>query len=89
MNKKIKVGSLALCASLGLMAQAQATPITGDLSFSGGVTLNSSGATATHVNSFSLSVVSGDGSSPAGDFVGFVAPGAAVTMAAPWVFTAA
>src|SRR6266705_5990042 len=61
--------------------QAQATPITGDLGFSGGTTFNTTSlATATRVNSWFAFVATTTGS-----FVG-VPIGSAVTLAMPWIF---
>ena len=61
--------------------QAQATPITGDLGFSGGSTFNTTSlATATRVNSWFAFV-----GTTTGSFVG-VPIGSSVTLAAPWIF---
>ncbi len=61
--------------------QAQATPITGDLGFSGGTTFNTTSlATATRVNSWFAFV-----GTTTGSFVG-VPIGSVVTLAAPWIF---
>jgi len=61
--------------------QAQATPITGDLGFSGGSAFNTTSlATATRVNSWFAFV-----GTTTGSFVG-VPIGSAVTLAAPWIF---
>src|SRR6266496_262901 len=61
--------------------QAQATPITGDLGFSGGATFNTTSlATATRVNSWFAFV-----GTTTGSFVG-VPIGSSVTLAAPWIF---
>ncbi len=61
--------------------QAQATPITGDLGFSGGSAFNTTSlATATRVNSWFAFV-----GTTTGSFVG-VPIGSSVTLAAPWIF---
>src|SRR5438046_5005208 len=61
--------------------RAQATPITGDLGFSGGSTFNTTSlATATRINSWFAFV-----GTTSGSFVG-VPIGSAVTLAMPWIF---
>lgn len=79
------VVAAAVCGAAGI---AQAVPITGDITFAGGVTLNTASAgTATEVTSWTGPggtgmpvVISDDGS-----FSG-IASGTAVTFSAPWFF---
>jgi VPDSG-CTERM motif len=83
----IKLTAIA-AAVCGLAGIAQAVPISGDITFAGGVTLNtSSSGTATEVLSWtgpggtgSPIVISDDGS-----FSG-IAAGSAATFASPWFF---
>lgn len=73
--------TVAVC----LIGVAQATPITGDIGFSGSVQLNSMSAnTATAVTAWYNTVAA----SPSGSFVGIVNNGDAVSMtgATPWSF---
>lgn len=77
-----------VAAVIGIAGMAQATPISGDITFAGGVQLDSSSAgTATEVLSWTGPggtgepiVISDDGS-----FSG-IAPGTQVTFASPWFF---
>lgn len=77
--------SAAICGAAGI---AQAVPITGDITFDGGVTLNTASAgTATEVTSWTgaggvgmPTVVSADGS-----FSG-IAGGTSVAFSSPWFF---
>jgi hypothetical protein len=72
-----------LLASGMFSQQAKAAPIQGSIDFGGVVTFNTTSlATATRVNLWNSSFVLQD----SGDFATFVAPGANVTMAAPWIF---
>ncbi|MEO6004951.1 MAG: hypothetical protein ABIZ04_03840 [Opitutus sp.] len=77
---KILLGAL-LALSLGLGANA--TPITGDITFTGDIKLNNANfSMATGVTSFSNTKVNqADGS-----FGGWVASGDAVSFTAPWMF---
>jgi hypothetical protein len=88
MNRKW-VGMAAIATvALGVGGIAQAVPISGDITFAGGVTLNTSSAgTATEVLSWTGPggtgepiVISDDGS-----FSG-IAPGSTGTFASPWFF---
>ena len=71
---------VATVASVGLLSSAQATPITGSMTFVGGAKFDTNSlATASTVNTFSnTSVLDADGS-----FTGVSGP---VTMSAPWTF---
>ena len=73
---------VAAVASVGLLSSAQATPITGTMTFAGRAVFDTGNiATASTVTSFSNTlVIDGDGS-----FSG-VAPMSLVTMSAPWTF---
>jgi len=85
MKSKIKTVFTILAASGALLCQqAQAVPITGNITFKGGVILNGTVATATQVSTWVDSTVE----SRDGDFSS-VAVGSAVAMATPWVFAAA
>ena len=80
--KKMAAAAAVVCVA-GI---AQATPITGNIGFSGAVQLNSTTAnTATAATAWYNTVAA----SPSGSFVGLVANGAAVSMAGatPWNFT--
>lgn len=82
---KIAAVAVAVCGVAGI---AEATPITGDITFAGGVTLDTSSAgTASEVLSWtgpggtgSPMVISDDGS-----FSG-ITPGTSVALASPWFF---
>jgi len=79
--KKISAAAAVVC----LTGIAQATPITGNIGFSGAVDLNSSSVnTATAVTEWLNTVAA----SPSGSFVGLVNNGDAVSMAGatPWSF---
>lgn len=86
-NKWLKVAAVAAAFCVGGMA-AQALPITGNITFAGGVQLNSaSSGTATGVTGWTGAggsgmpiVISADGS-----FSG-IAPGTPVTFTSPWFF---
>jgi hypothetical protein len=73
---------VAAVASVGLLSSAQATPITGSMTFAGRATFDTGNiATALTVTSFSgAEVMDADGS-----FSG-IASGSPVTMSAPWTF---
>jgi hypothetical protein len=83
----LKMGTV-VAAVIGIAGIAQAVPITGDITFAGGVQLDTSSAgTATEVLSWTGPggtgepiVISDDGS-----FSG-IAPGTQVTFASPWLF---
>ena len=82
-NKKMAAAVMAVVCVAGI---AQATPITGNIGFSGAVQLNSSSVnTATTATAWFNTVAA----SPSGSFVGFVNNGDAVSMtgATPWNFT--
>ncbi len=75
--------AVALLACTAFQTSVQAVPITGEINFSGGVTLdNSNLATATKVTAW-LSPVVGFGNT--GDFTA-ATQGSAVTFTAPWNF---
>jgi VPDSG-CTERM motif len=79
--KKIAAAASVVC----LASMAQATPITGNIGFSGAVDMNSTSVnSATEVTSWLNTVAA----SPSGSFVGIVNNGDAVAMtgATPWSF---
>jgi len=79
--KKIVAAASVVCVA----SMAQATPITGNIGFSGAVDMNSTSAnSATEVTSWLNTVAA----SPSGSFVGLVNNGDAVSMtgATPWSF---
>ncbi|HZF01828.1 MAG TPA: hypothetical protein VE344_08035 [Methylomirabilota bacterium] len=86
-NKWLKMATVA-AAVIGLTGIAQAVPISGDITFAGGVQLDTkSSGTATEVTAWtgpggvgSPIVISADGS-----FSG-IAPGSTATFTAPWFF---
>ena len=85
-NKFVNKIAAAVTAVVCMAGIAQATPITGNIGFSGAVQLNSTTAnTATAATAWYNTVAA----SPSGSFVGLVANGAAVSMAGatPWNFT--
>src|SRR5438034_774751 len=92
LSKTILAVAVAGAITVGLAQQSQAVPVVGNINFGGSVTLNTSSAgTATGVTSWSGF---GTGGKPQvqnrdGSFVGFVAPGDAVTFVAPWTFNTA
>ena len=84
-NNWIKNVTAAVTAVVCLTGIAQATPITGNIGFSGAVQLNSATAnTATAATAWYNTVAA----SPSGSFVGIVNNGDAVSMtgATPWNF---
>ena len=84
-NNWIKKVTAAATAVVCLTGIAQATPITGNIGFSGAVQLNSSAVnTATEATAWFNTVAA----SPVGTFVGLVNNGDAVSMtgATPWFF---
>jgi len=81
MNKLLKAALSMVAVGLLYVGQAQATPITGDLGFSGASTFNTTSlATAKRINSWFAFV-----GTTSGSFVG-VPIGNAVTLAMPWIF---
>lgn len=79
----------AVAATICFNTGVQATSVNGSITFTGGVTLDTSSAgTATAVTSWTGT--SGSGSpivlTDAGDFATFVSPGATVAFASPWSF---
>jgi len=79
-------GSIAaVLLNFGLFCQqAQAAEVTGDITFSGSVSLDTSSAgTAATVTGWNLPAVQ----SAAGDFATFAAPGDLATFHAPWSFS--
>jgi len=84
LKKTLSVLAAGLLGCALLCQQAQAVPITGNITFKGGVTLNTANVgTATQVTAWlTPQVDSRDGS-----FAG-IAVNAPVTMTAPWTFTA-
>ena len=88
MKKKLLIIAAVTAAVCGLGGIAQAVPISGNITFAGGVELNSSSAgTATGVIAWTGAnglgfpeVISSDGS------FSTVTPGSAVTFTAPWFF---
>src|SRR5476651_150325 len=84
-NKFVNKIAAAVTAVVCMAGIAQATPITGNIGFSGAVQLNSTTAnTATAATAWFNTVAA----SPSGSFVGLVPNGAAVSMAGatPWNF---
>jgi hypothetical protein len=79
----LTIVAVGLLSSGLFCQQAQATPITGNITFGGVVTLDSTSlAAATQVSTWDLSIVLSD----SGDFALFIPPLSNVTMAAPWIF---
>src|SRR3954449_13223960 len=79
-----RIMAVALAAFLAMSAiSAQGAPIQGSIDFGGVVTFDTTSLlTATRVNLWNSSFVLQD----SGDFATFVNPGAAATMATPWIF---
>lgn len=78
------VVSLLALSTLAFAQSAAADQIEGSITFDGGAVFDTTDlATATRVDSFSNVRVS----SRAGDFASFVAVGAHVAMASPWIFS--
>jgi hypothetical protein len=84
-NKFVNKIAAALTAVVCLTGVAHATPITGNIGFSGAVDLNSTTANSATAATAWFNTVA---ASPSGSFVGLVANGAAVSMAGatPWSF---
>src|SRR5579872_7435204 len=88
MKRKLLIMAAVTAAICGLGAAANAVPVSGNITFAGGVELNTSSAgTATAVTAWTgangtgdPTVISSDGSFSS------VAPGTDVTFTAPWFF---
>src|SRR5476651_1185167 len=85
-NKFVNKIAAAVTAVVCLTGVAQATPITGNIGFSGAVQLNSATANSATAATAWFNTVA---ASPSGSFVGIVNNGDAVSMsgATPWNFT--
>jgi hypothetical protein len=80
-NLTLKFAGASLLA-FALSTAAMATPINGNITFSGNITLNGPFATATGVTSWSSTIVN----NVDGNFAPIVSAGDSVTFTAPWSF---
>src|SRR2546423_8495557 len=82
LTMKNLIKTIAIVSALASALTANAIPFSGNINFTGGVTLDSSAGTASQVLTWtSASVLAVDGS-----FIPFVAAGNSVAISAPWSF---